>query len=318
MPVPAEVLRRIVVDHALLSRLGPESPRAEWARTLKRAGVSDLDGLDGEPGERLAAVHAAMRSWPGGAGPSRAFALGWPTVAALGASLALTVLGLFVFQGGGGFFVLFATFPTIRMWQTARDTKRAGRPDPVHGARAATALRRFLACSFVAPAGDLLVENTPHRAYLELRLDEVARAARGTEGRLAELRALRARIADTNTRMGRTAEDVETRRLTTAIEEQEATRARVEGVRRLLAERLARFDAELERLRVVVERQVLSERVSRFTGPDTREAPAARVAAEVEVEVAEIEARVRELALETGNADARLRAVLEVVGVGAR
>ncbi|MFN7143256.1 MAG: hypothetical protein ACK4YP_05725 [Myxococcota bacterium] len=63
----------------------------------------------------------------------------------------------------------------------------------------------------------------------------------------------------------------------------------------------------------MVERRALSERVSRLTDTDARRDPVEQVAAEVEVDVAEIEGRVRALALETGDADARLRAVLEVV-----
>ncbi len=324
MPSSADPHAWIVVDHELLSRLGPAAPAAEWVRALKRTGLWELDGLDGAAGKELAEVRAAVAAGLVAVPPDDTPLLParWTPQhlnAAIG-SVALIALGVALVAGSPGWLAMalavgLAIALQALLVPATRPRVLAPASWPVE--RATLALRRFLSRTFVTAAGDRIVENTPHRAYLELRLEELDRALRVADGRLAEIREVRARIVDANVRMGRAAEDVETSRLTAAIAEQEAARARVEGVRALLATRLADLEVQLDRLRVVVERQALSERVSRLVDAGARQDPVERVAADVEVDVAEIEGRVRSLALEAGDADARLRAVLEVVSVRA-
>lgn len=307
----------VVVDHELLSRLGEHSSRAEWERTLRRTGLWDLEGLEGAEGKDLAEVRAALTAGmlAEASPPTHLVTL---TAEHLRAAASIVgVLAGVAFVVGAPGYMLVATFVAIGLAVASRVVPEhaplADAPVAWPAERATRALRRFLSHSFVAAAGDRIVENTPHRAYLELRLEEVDRALRVVEGRIEELREVRTRVAQANVRIGRPAEDVETARLTAAIKEKEATRERVAGVRALLSERLVDLERQLERLRLVVERRALSERVSRLTDTDARRDPVEQVAAEVEVDVAEIEGRVRALALETGDADARLRAVLEVV-----
>lgn len=309
----------LVVDHELLSRLGPASPRAEWERTLRRTGLWELDALGGAEGKDLATVRSLVGAWPEAAPVSAPGALGgaW-TVAPLvilfgglyfaltGTSASSVLLGMFV---AAVFAVLAAA-----LWSAAAATPGKVPGAAAHADDATRALRRFLSHTFVEVAGGKIVENTPHRVYLELRLEDIDRALRAADGKLAEMAVLRKRIRDTNSRMGRAPDDVETNRLTAAIGEQESARERVRAVRALLAVRLHELDAQLERLRAIAERRALSERVSQLTDGAGAHAPEERVAADIEVDVAEIEGRVRELALEVGEADARLGALLEVVG----
>ncbi|MFN7143257.1 MAG: hypothetical protein ACK4YP_05730 [Myxococcota bacterium] len=228
----------VVVDHELLSRLGPHTPRAEWERTLKRTGLWDLEGLEGTEGRDLAEVRAALGE-PDPA-PAAAPAERWtraaPALRATAQCLAVLALILWVATGPTAALLLaVAAACWVAAWMAPPAPETAETPA---GERATRALRRFLSHSFVAAAGDRIVENTPHRAYLELRLDEVDRALRVVEGQIEELREVRMRVAQANVRIGRPAEDVETARLTAAIKEKEATRERVAGVRALLAERL--------------------------------------------------------------------------------
>ncbi len=309
----------VVVDHELLSRLGPASPRAEWVRTLKRTGLWDLDALEGAEGKDLAQLRASVREWPEAAAPTGPGHLGaywgWAPVvlflaaflfAAEVASASTLLVGLLV--------LLVGVVLTGALWSAAAATPGPGPAAAAYADHATRALRRFLAHTFVEVAGGKIVENTPHRAYLELRLAEIDRALRAADGKLAEMSTIRRRIHDANTRMGRAAEDVETERLGRAIADQEQARERVRSVQALLAARLHELEAQLERLRAIAERRALSERVSQLTDAGGPANPVERVAAEIEVDVAEIEGRVRELALEAGDADARLGALLEVVG----
>jgi hypothetical protein len=184
--------------------------------------------------------------------------------------------------------------------------------------RATRALRRLLSRTFVQAAGEHVVENTPHRAYLQIRLEEIDVALRAADGRLAELAQVRERIRDANVRVGRAPDDVETARLDAAMTQQTGLRERVSAVRDLLAERLTDLDTHLERLRALAERRALSEQVSRLTEEGGARDPLGMVAAAVEIDVAEIEGRIDGLALEAGHADLRLRSLLEVVGATRR
>lgn len=323
MPTDRDVSPWVVVDHELLSRLGPASSRADWEKTLRRTGLWELDELDGAEGRDLAAVRTAVATWPVEAEwrrpARRSLNQWWGTIPSL---LFIGILGA-AFMGGssaetlllglaGGMVTMLTAAAVWLNWPSA-----AGPALPQltpHPDDANRALRRFLARTFVEVAGGKIVENTPHRAYLELRLEKIDGALRAADAKHAEMAALRGRIRATNTRMGHAADDVETARLGRAIVEQEAARERVRSVRAMLAGRLSELDAQLARLRAIAERRALSARVSQLTDGGVAQDPVERVAAEVEVDVAEIEGRVRELALEVGDADARLAALLEVVG----
>lgn len=308
-PMPP-VVRRLRVDGELLARLGPDSSRAEWERLLRRTGLWDLDPPDGPVGAMLRELQAAVRSWPPEVVEVRGGDPRWP-LAYGGVALA----GLAWTSAAGDLRGVVAALVTIggMVWWRTRSRPRvppeATVPD---AARVATdRLRRLLARSFVTAAGEVVVENTPHVDYLEVRGEQLAEAERALDGRMEELRTTLGLVREANTRLGQPAEDAETARLVAALDREEATRRRLVKVRSALEARLAEVREQLGALRGYAERQALSERVQRMAEGG---APIARRVAEVDVDVAAIEAEIAALALESRDADARVRAVLEVVG----
>ena len=194
---------------------------------------------------------------------------------------------------------------------------RAPEAAPASTAHAARLLRQLLARTFVHVAGEVVVENLPHRDYLALRVAEVERARIASERRSAELEATLAGIRVANTRIGRAPDDAQTAALTAAVQAEALSRAHIAEVCAHLHTRLATFDTELDRLRALAERRALSERASRLTdgaGADV----SLREAAALELDVVSVEREVAALKLDVRDQDARLRAVLEVVGADRR
>ncbi|HNH49016.1 MAG TPA: hypothetical protein PKY30_18370, partial [Myxococcota bacterium] len=60
---------RLVLDQELLARLGPQSSRAEWERTLKRTGLATVEPGQTRAGKLLSAIQRGVQAWPTGAPP---------------------------------------------------------------------------------------------------------------------------------------------------------------------------------------------------------------------------------------------------------
>ncbi|MCB9758709.1 MAG: hypothetical protein H6739_02620 [Alphaproteobacteria bacterium] len=165
--------------------------------------------------------------------------------------------------------------------------------------------------SFVEVVDGTVFVNAPHRAFLTARIRDVERAVVRLIQRDGELVHLRAGLVDTNERLGRPAEDEEVAavdaerdRIARQIEDLDALRGQLIG-------QLERFEEALEKLRLMATRRALSERVSGMLERSAAE-EARRAASAIEIDVAELEARFEDMALELSDADAALRAVLEI------
>jgi hypothetical protein len=327
--MPAPTPPPLVIDAAAFGHLRSATSHGEWRQTLVALGLWDLEGLDGAAGADLQELREAVAE-------GQRLSAGRPVAAR-------RVVNVKVLQGVSGYggitalvasaVVAFRTYDLGYLWAGMGAAlvgvgvaglvgvirwPRVAAPAPPEWPRerASQALKRLLSRTFIAAVGTRVVESTPHRAWLALRLQAVDRALRANEARIAGLTTLREHVQEANTRLGRPGEDAETTKLAASIAAQEVTRRNLLTVRTLVAGRLRELDAQLEALRAVAGRRVLSARVSRMT--EAPPGPEERVVAEVEVDVAGIEGKIRALALDVGDADARLQAALEVVGAGAR
>ncbi|HNC95051.1 MAG TPA: hypothetical protein PKW90_02940 [Myxococcota bacterium] len=52
---------RLVLDQELLARLGPQSSRAEWERTLKRTGLATVEPGQTRAGKLLSAIQRGVQ-----------------------------------------------------------------------------------------------------------------------------------------------------------------------------------------------------------------------------------------------------------------
>ncbi len=303
---PAPGAPRLIVDHELLARLGPESTAAEWESTLRRTGLWDLPAVGSDWGRlvraiRLQVERARDRSRlevPKAARPALTLlAVGLALLIGLRAGPALGLLAL-----GLPLLLAVAWFGPGR----AADTG----PPPLESASAL--LRQFLQRTVVDAAGEIVVENLPHREYLALRLQDLDDAQTAAEGRLGELAGTAERIRHSNRRLGRTDADPEIRQLEAAHAEGVVAIDRTNRVRAALRARLAALDVHIEQMRALAERRALSHRAARLTD-EGEENPPLRTLAEVEVDVVEIEAELAPLTIAHREHEGRLQALLELL-----
>lgn len=179
----------------------------------------------------------------------------------------------------------------------------------------ALAIREFLGHTWVVPVGDRVLESMPHAEYLALRQNdlEVARAERRQQ--LADANALLTRIKSANAQLGLPEEDAETRRLRSQIDQLGVKVSQIEQLCATVSARLEDYRASVERLRAIAARRALSARVANLV-EDERGESRDQERAEVEVDVADLESRVRALQVEVSDANADLLAVMEVSALG--
>lgn len=327
MPKDSTSPARINLDHELLWRLSAENTPEEWEKTLRRSGLWNLTPSGSEQGKLVRELVRTVEVWPRGqvAPLPQPGALAlvanprhhWGVLGVAGMLLGAALVTSFV----AGIAAITCLVVAYASWVLYLD--RAGARSVAasaaapEGKRATRVLRQLLGRTFVDVAGETIVENLPHLDYLQLRMAEVERALIASQGRVAELSATLSGIRGANARLSRPVDDPETANLVDAIAVEHAMRRKIEDVRDHLRERRAGFDAELDRLRVLAERRALSERVARLTEAGAGD-EAVRAAADIEVDVAGIEVEVAALKLGAADQDARLRAVLEVVGAQRR
>lgn len=305
---------RLVLDQELLARLGPQSSRAEWERTLKRTGLATVEPGPTRAGKLLYAIQRGVNEWP-----TRA-----PAEVPVSPEMAPWLLGI------GGFTVLVGAvlwegwaaaslaLPGLAVaaagaWLFLRPS--AGDPqntaeDQRHAKLLVDQLRSFLSLSFVEAMGTTIVEQTPHMAWLHLRQEQLRQALGRIAAHREDLEITDARIRALNLQLGREAEDEETRQLQHLSEAQGALARRVEAALQQLRALNVTLEERLERRRAWVERQALSAKTGQLAELEGGEA-----LAEAELDVMEMEATLKELALEEVQEDLRIRALLEVAAL---
>lgn len=295
-----------MVDHELLARLGPGSTAEEWETTLRRTGLWDLPSVGSDWGRLVRAVRLQVER-ARDSSPWEVPVAARPVLTLLAVGLAL-LIGL---RAGPvlGFFALGLPLLLAFGWFGPGRPAEAA-PPPLE--RASALLRQFLQRTVVDTAGEVVVENLPHREYLALRLQDLDDAQVAAEGRLGELAGTAERIRYSNRRLGRAETDPEIRQLEAAHAEGVVAIERTGRVRAALRARLAALDVQIEEMRALAERRALSHRAARLTD-EGEENPTLRALAEVEVDVVEIEAELAPLTIEHRDHEGRLQALLELL-----
>jgi hypothetical protein len=173
-------------------------------------------------------------------------------------------------------------------------------------------IRALAGRTFVALVGkDTLVINTPHLTFLEARIHDVDRAWGRMLDRDRALARLRKEMVESNRSLGREEIDAEV----VAIDEE---RARIEvsepafkDLRDELEARLHKAGENVEYLAEVGRRQALSRQLGGVLDRGAQES-LAELAASLEIDIAAVELDLRRLDVSLSDADASLRALLEV------
>lgn len=302
----------LALDHEALSRVGPESPRAEWVEALARSGLlTPVEQASGGSDEAriLKEMRETLAAWrPAAAGARSGVHPGvWITIGLLAISLALALWG----GHGSGFFCMLSAGPALwgPLTQRAPRDGVAESPEPTpEAARLSQLLRRLQQRAFVTVVGDTVLEHIPHCAVLRGRIADIDRAEAAAEARLTEIDQTRRAIARMNQQMGSPIEDVETERLGRLLEAERRQLDALRAMRGELEATLARTEDVLQELRRGAMRRALSERAARLTAGS---AESGQALARAEVDLAGFSERIAELASEATRADARLRALLE-------
>ncbi len=210
----------------------------------------------------------------------------------------------------------FTVYGVKTFWTQFSPRAKVGREQLAAARRAlALAVQSFLEHTWVSALGDRVIESTPHAVYLNHRLMDLDAARGAGEARVRELRGLMARIREANQSLGRAEEDAETARLQRQLDELQGRLSQIDRLRADCATRAEAHLGQLDRQRAIAARRALSSRVSNLVDRDADDASQQQIAV-IEVDIADIAARLRNLDVEIGSADAELRSVLEVSGVG--
>jgi len=305
----------LVLDAPALARLDERSPRQQWVEVLARGGLLERmakAGDETEEGRILKEIRNTLVGWgmPRPALRNKGMALLREPVV-LGVVVAgLVALSIVLWrQGVSGVFCFLALGPLLYPLSQAQEPEAVRDGPTPEAARLTTLVNRLLGRSFVTVLDGAVVEHIPHCALLRARLSEIDLAEAGLQARAAEIEGTRREIARLNERMGRPVEDSETTRLTAVLEQESRQREALAAMRSELEATLERTDDVLRELRMTAIRRSLSDRAARLAAGSGR---AGMALAAAETELAGFSERLLVLAAETEDADARLRALLEV------
>jgi hypothetical protein len=302
----------VILDLELLARLRPDSPRADWERTLRRTGLLQLRPTDTPAGQLIARLQQQFAAWTGA--PARKSMQVRPmdprTLQGMGAvGGALLVIGLLqdtaLWRLGAlllGLTVGLVLFTHYRN----QNTDVSNYSNEMY-----STLKKLMEYSFIEPMGNTVIEATPHRDLILLRIDQLRQADRRIRSHVEELEATRIKILELNKKIGTSIEDAETLQISRIVGEQLEVLERIQRLHRRLTERLAEVDQRLERRRTLATRMALSAQAGRLVEVETK-ATGAEAGAEAEIDLLSIEQDIRQLALDEVQDELRLRALIEV------
>lgn len=305
----------IVLDAPALARLDERSPRQQWVEVLARSGLLERmakAGDETEEGRILKEIRSTLVAW---GKPRPALRGKWmamlqePLVAGMLVAALVALSLIFWQQGISGVFCFLAVGPLLYPLSQRQEQDAASEGPTPESARLATLVQRLLGRSFVTVLDGAVVEHIPHCALLRARLAEIDLAEAGLQARATEIEGTRREIARLNQRMGRPVEDAETARLTVVLEQEDRQRDALAAMRAELEATLERTNDVLRELRMTAIRRSLSDRATRLAAGSGH---ASMALAAAETELAGFSERLLALAAETEDADARLRALLEV------
>ncbi len=319
---PVGQVRRVELDHRVLAAARADLAPDEWARLLKDSGVLRVPLAEAAPGAAGRAVDDARearrlsesmretaldtRTPAQAAMPALPVAVVGVVGAVAFGSLAVGVLGMI---GAAGAWA----------WSQKREAERQQDRTAAllrHRRALQGRVRKLAGRTFVALLGeDTLVINTPHLTFLEARIHDVDRAWGRMLDRDRALERLRGEMIESNRSLGREEIDAEVRAIDEERERIEVSEPRFKVLRDQLEARLHKAQENVEYLAEVGRRQALSRQLGGVLDHTARDS-LAELAASLEVDVAGVEAELQRLDVSLGDADASLRALLEVEALG--
>lgn len=302
----------VILDLELLARLRPDSPRADWERTLRRTGLLQIQPADTPAGQLIARLQQRLAAWTDAPelNNGQVRPMDPRTLQGMGAvGGALLVIGLLqdtaLWRLGA---LLLALTAGIVVFTRQRNQNI---DISNHSNEMYAILKKLMERSFIEPMGGTVIEATPHRDLILLRIDQLRQADRRIRNHIEELDATRLKISELNKKIGSTEEDAETIQIRRTIGEQVDVLERIQRLQRQLAERLAGIDQRLDRRRALATRMALSAQAGRLAEVEAKTA-GLMAGAEAEVDLLSMEQDIRQLALEEVQDELRLRALIEV------
>lgn len=211
-------------------------------------------------------------------------------------------LGFLLFFGGRSGWRLWGPRPTVTLETLAEARAELG-----------WRVSQFVSHTWVCAAGDKVLECAPHGEYLRRRIADLDASRGVSEAQMRDVDALVRDVRSANARLGLAEEDAETRRLLATRADSESRVAQIERLRELVVARLNAYQAQVDRLGAIASRRALSEKVASLVDNSARDTTDQDIA-EVEVDVADLESRLRTLAVDASDANASLLGVLEAGG----
>lgn len=298
------------LDLELLARLRPDSPRSDWERTLRRTGLLSLRPSESQAGRLIADIQAQFEA---SAAPDRAIVQADTPLKPMDtrslqgialAGIALLILAAVYQHAGVALFGALLLGGAAWLWRLPGEQQQrlSNKNNQIYAN-----LQNLLSLSFIEPMGGTVVESTPHRELILLRLDQLAQADQRVQGHIEDVEVMLHKISDLNEKIGSSREDAKTIRLRERIQSHHALRAQIQRQHKRLSEALRAVDARLERRRALALRAALSEQAGRLVEPS-----ADLAAAEAEVDLLEVDQEIKRLDLQEIQDTLQLRALLEV------
>lgn len=305
---PEGMDHRLIVDHDLLSQHPPGS--TEWQKTLGYLGLDALQANDA----RLPAPLRALLSAANAAEEPAMWLMAVPLVLMLmSAPIVAVVLGISALEmllpmlfliilvgiGAGGV-----------LHRVVRQSGLISAPSP-REARRDAALEALRARPFVLTLDEQLIENLPGSSWLSAQRRALRDARRRSDARLREVDELIEGMERLQQELGQSNADPHLARLRSVQHEELALLGRIQRTREEIDRRHAAIEANLQRVRKQAELVALQSRSAALLG-ETQTSLPERIAAEVEVDVADLYTQVETLRRDIADEEARWAAVAEV------
>jgi len=302
---------RAEVDAEMLAHVDPEE-EDDWTNALSYLGLDALDPKDPGMPEPLRALLTVNEQ------PLPALAWVGATVAALSV---LVYIGIELAKGGvsslllllpGVFLTALGGMVGIALDQGLRKVRILPNTGPKEQRDAA--LERLRRAPFVLTLCGKLVENVPSVAWLRARDQELGKADERCEEQIAEIEQILERSKELEDRLGEHDATEQREALRRRRAEVEDLRDRVRGLRAAIGERQKAQRAGLDRVRAAAELASLRDRSAVLLGQPHPDA-AAKVAADLELEVDDLRKEFNVVHAELSDQEARWKAEAEVAGL---
>jgi len=301
-------LRHVELDAARLSREDGGGSIPVWRQRLAGAGVLDLGGdlPDSHP------AFSVLEHW----GKLERSAESAPKRGLIKAGIALVIwlalsIPLWIFLSILGQWISIALGLAAFVWILKRE-RRLG--PSAHESQLAeelgVAVKKLLAHSFIAVHQGVVFSYSADLHFLETRIRDAARSLRTMREKTAEMVGLEQALRRSNAGLALNEDDADLQALKAEQLRLNTQYASLSGLLKDLREQKDALGSHTQARLALARRQALSEQVDALVDRDGERA--ARQAAELEVDMLEIEGRLKALDVVGSDDDARLRATLEV------